>query len=212
MFIIDFDDTIFDTQTYKRMRMEALFDLGISIKEYQKSYDNSRLDQDGNFIYTDEHHAHVLESFGYNYEEVLKRFKKINTKVNTLLCTEIKEFLDFLHTYKTPIILLSMGALEFQKMKVEKSGIGDMFDEIIFVPKSKVSVVRDISKKYKDNNIWFINDKVNENIDVQNDIKNVHVLSKISIRFPVKDYIESNIPHFANLFEIKNYIIHEYEK
>jgi FMN phosphatase YigB (HAD superfamily) len=212
MFIIDFDDTIFDTQTYKRMRMESLFDLGISIEEYQKSYDNSRLDQNGNFIYTDEHHAHVLESVGYNYDEVLERFEKINIKINTLLCKDTKEFLHFLQTYKTPIILLSMGAPKFQKMKVDNSGIGDMFDEIIFLPKSKVHVVRDIVKKYKDEDIWFINDKVNENIEVQEAVKNIHVLSKISIQFPVKDYIKSKIPHFANLFEIKNYIIHEYEK
>ena len=51
MFIIDFDDTLFNTHAFKQARVEALRKLGVTEEIYKKSYQEAYNNSAGIYIY-----------------------------------------------------------------------------------------------------------------------------------------------------------------
>ena len=73
------------------------------------------------------------------------------------------DFISFAESFnKKDLILLSCGGISFQKEKIEKSKIIPFFNEIIITPKDKVENFKSISQKYKNEKIFFIDDKASQ--------------------------------------------------
>jgi len=201
MFIIDFDDTLFDTQSFKHARMEKLLDLGVSVDDYTDSYREARNDDEGNAVYSSDRHAELLEARGYKYEDVLDAFLEVDERMADFVCPDAEDFLDNLYDYDVPKVLLSMGAPKFQELKVTRSGVDKHFDLIRFIPKNKADVVKELLEGY-DEKVVFINDKIKETIEVVEKNSGVTPISKICNKFPARDYVESGILHFSTLTQI----------
>lgn len=199
MFIVDFDDTLFNTQNFKENRKKAIVALGVSEEEYLSSYQKGYVKETGEHCYSNESHAEALSEIGYDYDIVLQALKQTTTKkeLQNNLFDDTKFFLDFLKKRQEELILLSLGSHDFQELKTSGTEIVNYFDQIYFVQKNKHEVILDILNKAKKNNyqknIWFINDKLKESKDIEEKFKELKVIIK-------------NKNHFKNFTEIKDYI------
>lgn len=208
MFIIDFDDTLFDTQRYHRAHLEAVADLGVTPEVYWQSYRESRLDDEGNFVYNIERHAAQLKLKGFDEKEVKKRFDCLAERVKEFLFDDAHDFLKDLKSTGKTMVLLTWGCPEFQRYaKVEASGISHYFDEVLYTRVPKRHRLVELFEKNKIDSVWFINDKPEETVELSKLFPQLKPVLKYSQLFSDEDYKNLGMPYFKTLTEIKDYVI-----
>ncbi|MFA7245417.1 MAG: hypothetical protein WC070_04555 [Candidatus Magasanikbacteria bacterium] len=209
MFIIDFDDTLFDTQKFKQELASSLLSLGIGEKLFWQTYAEARILSDGNFSYSFERHASILDREGFDYKQVLDNLNKVKEKINNFLFEDAIYFLESLKESKQDLYLLSLGDENFQKLKVEECRISKYFKQAFFRGKDKELVVKEIlaeNKDSKDSNVFFINDKIEESQKIKNDFPEVKVILKQAVTLTEEEYKKSGLKYFKTLTEIKEYV------
>ncbi|OGH65673.1 MAG: hypothetical protein A3J66_01345 [Candidatus Magasanikbacteria bacterium RIFCSPHIGHO2_02_FULL_47_14] len=208
MFIVDFDDTLFDTQALKQARLEAVQQLGVSEEEYWESYREARNSHDGLFTYSDERHAEVLGARGYSRDEVLFQLKTTTgDMLPDFLFPDTIPFLQDLKKYQQPMILLSLGNPGFQKLKTEGAGVNPYFDQIYMVHDTKRHVLEQLfARNDVDNTVWFINDKVAETKDLAQEFPGLKPILKKSDRSSDEEYRQSGFPFFETLKQVGEYL------
>ena len=156
MFIIDFDDTLFDTHALKKILAQARQPEEKELKE--------------------------------------------------LLFNDACLFLHYLKSVKQKLILLSFGEFEFQNKKIGSVGIAHLFDEIIITPDVKELAVEKILRSAPDKeDVWFINDKIEETQTIVRQFPYLKPLLKMSPRFSEEEYKLSLMPYFSTLTEMQQY-------
>ena len=200
MFVIDFDDTLFKTtgeNSFKQARIQELAKLGASQEIYVQSYEQARKRKDGTYAYSNERHAKILGKYGFDVKQVLNALQKTTgERLKDFLFEDTIEFLEKLKTLHQPLILLSLGDPEFQKTKVNDSGIAKYFDEVFTVDKDKREVIRELKKTNE--KIWLVNDKIQESQDILNEFKDINIV--------LKNSKQDNLPCFDTLLQIYEYI------
>ena len=209
MFIIDFDDTLFDTYRFKRARVEALDKLGVSEELYWQTYREARNDAGGNFCYSDARHAEMLEKAGFGRVEVLNALQSITLRIKDFLFNEVDNFLKSLRALGQPMVLLSFGEPNFQELKVKGTGVDIYFDRMFMVQDTKEHVIGELLSNVYDDQFWFINDKVDETLELYRKFPNLQIIFKQADEFTEGQYKASGWPYFKNLMEIKNYVIQQ---
>ena len=160
MFIIDFDDTLFDTHSFK---------------------------QKVNYLSGD--------------------LYKQSDKIKDLLFPDAVYFLDFLKKTGQPLILLSLGEDNFQQMKIDITGIARFFNSIHITVVAKEEAMSKILEEFKnEENIWFINDKIEETKKVIQLFPQLKPILKISPKFSEEEYKLSLMPYFSTLTDIQQYV------
>lgn len=207
MFVIDFDDTIFNTHAFKQARVEALVLIGVSEKDYQETYLEAQKKNDL-FNYSNERHAELLILRGYPKEKVLAAFEKTTgERLQEFLFPDTLEFLHQLKNIGQSLVLLSLGEASFQELKVVGSGVREYFDRVFMVQDSKEHVIQElIDVGEKEEEIWFINDKVGETKLIESKFPNMNIVLRKSASIPEEEYIQSSLPYFKTLIEIYDYI------
>lgn len=213
MFIIDFDNTLFNTtnspNSFRDVRVRELAKIGISEELYMETYFVARNHGDKNLcLYSDERHAEVLSERGFDKQKVLEVLDKTISEdiLPTYLWPDTVEFLEALKKTGQPMILFSLGDPEFQYLKIKGSGIEKYFDRVFMDSRPKREVMKEILDFVTDNEIWFINDRISENKEISDNFSNIKVVQKISQHNTVEDYKNSGLPYFSTLTEIRNYI------
>ena len=160
MFIIDFDDTLFDTHSFKQVLPNLSEDL-----------------------------------------------HKESDSIKNLLFPEAVSFLEFLKQTNQPLILLSFGEANFQKTKINITGITKFFDSIHITTDAKELALDAILEEFKnEENIWFINDKIEETKKVVERFPHLKPILKMSPRWPEEEYRLSLMPYFSTLTDIQQYV------
>ena len=77
MFIVDFDDTLFDTQAFKEARCRALKECGVSEELFWETYRQARHSPDGLSTYSNNRHAEILVERGFEKACVLDAFDRV---------------------------------------------------------------------------------------------------------------------------------------
>lgn len=208
MFIIDFDDTLFDTHRYKKERFAPLENFGISHELAQSTYRQIRTNPE--VRYTNEAHAQLLATLGYSEEKVLEALRETSgSMIQKFVFPDAHIFLEALKKKSQPLILVTLGDPIFQKQKVVESGLWDYFDEWIFPDSKKVEAVETIIQSGDSSKpTWFINDKIEESLLLKQKYPDLQALMKISPEFESTEYKSRDIPSFQTLTEILNYINH----
>lgn len=206
MFIIDFDDTLFDTHRYKKERFAPLEKFGISHELAQSTYRQIRTNSDVG--YTNEAHAQLLATLGYSEEKVLEALRETSgSMIQKFVFPDAHIFLDSLKKKNQPLVLVTLGDPIFQKQKVMDSGLWNYFDEWIFPDSKKVEAVEKvIEAQNMSKRMWFINDKVEESLLLKQKYPALGAIMKVSPEFTISDYTNTNIPSFETLTEILNFI------
>ncbi|MFH1789569.1 MAG: HAD family hydrolase [bacterium] len=208
MFIIDFDDTLFDTRKFKSDRMKALEKIGISEKLYEETYLKAR-NELGLVFYNSDRHARVIAQHGFDEQKIKLVFYLFNQpdQLKKYLFSDAKLFLRKLKKLGEPLALLSLGNPEFQYLKVKGSGIHEYFDRVFMTSSPKKEVIKKIIESHdKKTKIWLINDKISETIEIIELYSYINAVLKKSKRFSNDEYKKSNLIFFSTLNEIYDYI------
>ncbi len=207
MFIVDFDDTLFETEKYKQARMQALRGCGVAEADFWETYQEARADASGLFAYSDERHAAMLARRGYTDGKIVCALQEKTASAKDFLDPEAHDFLADLKTYQQPLILLSRGDPATQELKVKAVGISHYFERLFFVEDEKQKAVAEllihISPAKK---VWFINDKPDETAQIAKAFPRLKTVAKISPRFTAAEYEATGIPFFPTLHDITTYV------
>ncbi|MFH1049038.1 MAG: hypothetical protein V1732_05245 [Patescibacteria group bacterium] len=162
--VLDFDDTIFNTHQMAQEFIKVFERNGFSEEEFYNAW-KICLKKIGKF---DLDTVIDLIVNSNKSESLIK--KKIKEKINLILFNTDKfiysDFFDFISGFeKNDLILLSFGEINFQRTKIENSKIASFFVEVMITVKNKVENLKLISKKHKNDKIFFIDDKA-EQIDM----------------------------------------------
>jgi len=206
MFIIDFDDTLFDTHAFKQARFEAVKLFGVSEEIFWETYQQARNSEDGKFTYCDERHAELLGEKGFERDKILSALQDVSAQIPSFLCDDVIDFLEFLKEKNKEMILLSLGQKSFQELKTRESGVYDYFDRVFMADDTKEHILTKIFKDVGNQEAWFINDKPQETLDLLDKFPNMKVVLKVSPNFDEEEYKKSGLPFFKDLIEIKEYV------
>jgi|SRR3989344_5234266 len=154
-YIFDFDDTLFITDNLREQMFSVLEKKGISREATKEYYEKERL---SNFSL-----KKLLKDFSLDqnlYEEIMNRSADF---MNTELIEVVKK------AGKKNCYIVTCGDKEFQKDKIERSGVAPLFSEIIIVPGTKKEAVENLCARHKDETIIFIDDKLQyfEDLDLK---------------------------------------------
>ena len=206
MVIIDFDDTIFNTQAFKRARIEALERVGVSEELYHETYMEAR-QKDSVLIYSDEAHADALAGRGFSRETVLATLESL-AGTTTYLFEDSSLFIESLKRRNASLVLLSLGAPAFQEKKIHQSGLENVFDQKYITNTNKADVllsllVNEVAP------VWFINDKVDETRALAAQFPKLKPVLHVSSAIAEEEYQKSGLPYFKTLTEIFEYVTAE---
>lgn len=206
MYIIDFDDTLFDTQRFKTARLHALSALGVTDEDFWKSYQDAGCPDNGQFTYSNERHAQMLTHYGYDIEIILDTLKKTIENLQPYLFADTLSFLTGLKETEQPMVLLSLGDPAFQELKVKSSGIHKHFDRMFMVKDAKETVLQHLFESIEPQHVWFINDKVHETERLLKIYPQMRCVLKRPMHIDRQKYIDSGLPYFDSLTEINTYV------
>lgn len=123
---IDLDDTLIDTAGFKGIVAKYFGELGYTDDQVADAYYKARGDK-----YTLELHLDELNKLSPNKHHRMHPgdiIEKIKKHLSSCLLPETKEFLEKINRDKFEIYLFSFGNPEFQKWKIEGTGIIRFFD------------------------------------------------------------------------------------
>ena len=166
MFIIDFDDTLFNTHIFKFARRDAIVKIGVSEQTFWDTYAEARNGVDGIFHYSDERHAEALALHGIDYGVAVGSLRAVTTRAEDFIFSGATSLLSTIKAKGHELVLLSLGDPEFQKIKVDGSKITSFFDRIIMVQDTKANVLGNILKNLSSPEVGFINVKPLELFEV----------------------------------------------
>lgn len=203
--IIDFDDTLFNTQALKLELARVFGKYGISQEKFAETYLKIYQDQNGRAQYDVVRHLDLLSQ---EFKTLDK--EKILAEINQLLkgwrLAGVPEFLSALKQKDFYLILLSLGGERFQKRKIEAAGIKNYFDEIITVDEPKIKILKDLIGSLGEE-IIFINDKIKETQEAKAVFPSLKpILLMREDIFPLSDYQNSGLPYFKTFSEIIEYM------
>lgn len=206
MFLIDFDDTLFDSQALKRALLSVAQECGVSEDIFWQSYKKAYNLPDGRFAYHVNRHANVLGEMGFDKEKIQKQIQAVIAKIDQFLFTDAKTFLNKIKSLNEQVILLSLGDPSFQEIKVNGAGIMNFFDQVFMVDKSKGEIIKQLIDETKDKNVWLINDKPQEAINLHKQFPTLKIVLKKSPAFNKEEYLKSGYEFFDNLLDIYQYV------
>ncbi len=206
MFIIDFDDTLFDTQAFKLARLEALKSIGVGEELFWQTYKQAYSDSNGKFTYNDRRHAQFLALAEFDEDKVFEKLAQVSDNLQKFLFVDAVDFLESLKKYGQSMILLSLGDPYFQELKLGGAKIRDYFTHVFMADESKEKILEEILNFERADKIWLINDKVEETKLLVNKFPVIKPILKVSSSINFDDYINSGLSYFKTLSEIKDYV------
>lgn len=207
MFILDFDDTLFDTHRFVE-DIYALFEsIHIPRTISETSMQTCIVSGEGEqYGYSFEKHIDVLRAMNFDIDrtDILKKLHRLLAD-HDYIFKDTLSFLVSLQRYEFPIYILTDGQKEFKQKKYYSSNIPTYIDKLITVQGHKEIYIASIIDQYP--NIFFINDNLQENHIIKKQFPKIHVITKYNpyhIQTNITPQID--IPIFDSLTEIETYI------
>jgi phosphoserine phosphatase len=172
--ILDLDYTLFDTRKLENDMWDIFTSQGVSRQDYEETYRQSLCTiSREEFDYDFQEQVDFLRGRGYELGwDVVENLN--NLLNNNYLFPDSIEFVKFLKTISAKVVLLTAGDEEFQKKKVDRSNIRQLFDEVVVLNGHKDDYLRPIVEKgFK---ILFVNDSWRENIHLRKEFNNLFMV------------------------------------
>lgn len=170
--IFDFDHTLFDTKAFKQSVDSLIDDEGIrrdNAKEAEQKFRDAHFNN-----YDFKGHLESLKALGHNVsDEILERFAALD--LTDHLKGDVAGAVISLKEKGHRTVLLTKGVEEFQREKLERSGVGALFDNDIFIcPNQKEELIKIHS--LADGETYFVNDDVPETTRVKAAFPNINCI------------------------------------
>jgi len=206
MLIFDFDQTLYDTAGLVRAIKEVFASYGFDETVFDTTYKQARVTDESEraLDYSFERHAEMLSRDGYDVDRVAMLRDLHACVSDAFVLPGVAEMLRNLLQKKEKLILLSAGNPNFQYQKVVASGLEMYFDTCIYIAGDKVLEVEKIIEKV-DEVVYFINDKLQENIAVHQAFPQVRVITVYNAeKDTLVDVQNSGIPYVMNITDVIN--------
>ncbi|MCK5332289.1 hypothetical protein KAJ41_00300 [Candidatus Parcubacteria bacterium] len=167
--VIGFDDTIFNTYKLTKEFIRHLKKSGFRSEEFKRIYIKAKDKKED-----------------FDQKELIGLFDQIDSSDKEKVINEIKlslesskkfiypDFYKFVDNYRRKnLILLSSASTDFQKLKIDNSGVSHFFDKIYFTPDRKIEVLQKIYHKYPTDRVFFVDDKASEIDEVEKKIPGI---------------------------------------
>ena len=203
---LDVDYTIFNTGKFEDEIWAVFFSRDVSRKDYEETYKQSlctisRQEFDYNF----QEHVDFLRERGYKLsQDVVEKLNKLLD--NNYLFSDSIDFIKFLKTISTKVILLTAGDLKFQEEKIKRSGIWQMFDEVMILNGHKDDYLQHFVDK--GDKILFVNDSWRENTALRKRFPDLFIIGTDGPHGRRdNDAEKEKLIYLPTLTDIKNYVI-----
>ena len=139
---IDFDDTLFDSNKFKRYFENIFIEEGISRGNLRKSYDQVK--EKG--VYSLENHLRLLRlNFGINEKIIKEKLKVLFSDLSNCVYSDSWKILG--RFPKKDLIILSFGQHSFQRKKIIGSKVTPKVFRVIITQKRKIETIHEFMKK-----------------------------------------------------------------
>lgn len=170
--VLDFDDTIFNTQGLIDEFLDIYKRENFSKEEFRNGYKQVK----EKFKDFD---LKLISDALYNLRQFNR--EKVNREINYILNKAgrhvYSDFIDFTRNFKKDdLMLLSYGTTKFQKEKIEKSRIVPLLSEIVITKNDKADDFKNITRKYSDEKIFFIDDRADQVDSVKKEFPQIIIL------------------------------------
>ena len=190
--VLDFDDTIFNTYQLVREFIVVFKRLGFQEKQFWSVYAECK-----------------KKAGGFDKEVLidlfaeLKSFDKegVSEKIDFVINRSKKfvypDFFDFADSFKKKdLILLSFGTNDFQRIKIENTGVPSKFKEVIITNQDKVFDLKDILRKNRKEKIFFIDNKANQIDKVKEELPQIITMQMNRLQSK-HSYIKSRLTDYV---------------
>jgi FMN phosphatase YigB (HAD superfamily) len=202
---IDFDHTLFDTARLSSQVRAIFLDAGMPDDVFEATLTEAKQGKGGTSFwnYSFEHHIEVCAAAGYEYAYLLPILETLIQEDHSF--SDTYTFLSWARAHARTMYLLTAGNPDFQMKKIATTHIPKYIDDIIICHHKKYE---EVALRIQDQKtVVFVNDNVQENIDVKNHVKNMLVVTKkYLVRHSEEEIIQSGIPAFDTLTDIQHYI------
>ncbi len=204
--ILDFDNTLFDSDGFKRALSGALVELGVSRETFWQMYPRV-LDHGGERIgYSVDRHAQLVHEMlpdvdPYRATVLLDR---VLDRAADFLYPDAREFLSRMISLNVPLVLLSRGDEWFQRRKIAASGLDRLVHEIHAGPEAKTTQIKALPDV--PGRTVFINDHVEETREIMRVRPAWVPVLKRRLDIPPEKYLSVGMLNFGTLTEIKDYL------
>lgn len=172
---IDFDDTFFNTADFIRDYQGIFEGMGISSDMYQKT-SHEAYHHTGNSIevYDMEAHVRALSErvHGIKIDAVRQAIEVFLVDTSHYVFPEMKAFLEKARAANIKLYILSFGQSDFQRKKIQGTGLMEYFQEVFIVQEKKYAPIL-ASIEHDEEVIWFFDDRAEFVSDVKDAIPTV---------------------------------------
>jgi FMN phosphatase YigB (HAD superfamily) len=154
--ILDFDDVVFDTKSFKTKRLfKSLIPVGLSAQYFKKHYARERIGR-GAYIFS-EHLQKIQRETGIPVS-IPKILRKITKGAETFLNPHIVRLMK--EVGKKHTVLVTQGEPLLQQAKIRGSSVHKLVSSVTIVGKgeSKETALRAFCSKHKNEICYFIDD------------------------------------------------------
>ncbi|MEZ6209116.1 MAG: HAD hydrolase-like protein [Candidatus Paceibacterota bacterium] len=153
-YIFDFDDVLFfNTEKFKKHMYQCFEEIGVSYDTVKKYY---KIEKEKGWVL-----QNLVESVldGENIkittkEDLSEKIMRVCKEyTNTDLINRIKKL------NKEDCYMVTHGVKEYQLEKIQRTGVGSLFNQIFIVQDTKKDPVEMICEKFRDEEVIFVDDK-----------------------------------------------------
>jgi phosphoglycolate phosphatase-like HAD superfamily hydrolase len=162
--LFDLDYTLLDTVKFKEALVKAVSSCGPSPEKYDAAYAET-VAKKGLFD-PDDLFAALSAEFPDEdaAREARARFGRVLGSTEAFLYPGAKELLETLRKHDATVDLMTFGNADWQRKKVEHSGLAGLFDEVIATEKEKKGIVREAGRG--EDKVIIVNDNGQEMKDM----------------------------------------------
>jgi len=136
--ILDLDYTLLDTGRFKEALASVFADCGIDKKRFLRSYRQIAEHDLPAYDYDLNRHVNLLaEDLKCSPEDLYEGVDDVISRTTDFLYPGAKQFVERLREMGLRVFLLSLGNMGWQKVKVEHSGLGELFDKTVLIRSNK---------------------------------------------------------------------------
>ena len=212
--VLDFDRTLFDTDTFKLDLAKSVKKFGVSDELFFKLYKKSITENaDGVHSYNLQKHVGLMGDKVANLSPIKVRrgLLKIIANSRKYLYPETIKFLQQLRKEKFYLILLTHGHQAFQQKKVNGTGIVKYFNKLVILD-GEVKAPRFKQYLSKFSKVWFISDHIGELVTIKATCPKVKLILKLGGYSTAQAARAANIVKEKRLLKIFKYIKNQIKK
>lgn len=204
--ILDFDNTLFDTDAFKRALSGALTELGVTREMFWQMYPRV-LDHGGERLgYSPDRHAKVLHELLPDVDpyQATVLLERVVDRAADFLFPDTRDFLSRMISLNVPLMLLSRGDEWFQRRKIAASGLDRFVHEIHAGPEAKTHRIATFTEA--PGKTVLVNDHVEETRDIVKARPAWIPVLKRRDDIPPEKYLSVGMLNFGTLTEIRDFL------